>query len=74
MSDYQIPVGNYMFKVNNRNGNTRTRYEICSKLTIKTPERRELTSSVSIVNFEQVNADWDILSIRIAALFQVQGL
>ena len=30
------PVGNYMFKVNNRN--TRTRCEICSKLTIKTPE------------------------------------
>ena len=32
------PVGNYMFKVNNRN--TRTRRKICSKLTIKTPERR----------------------------------
>ena len=32
------PAGNYMFKVNNRN--TRTRCEICSKLTIKTPERR----------------------------------
>ena len=31
-------VGNYMFKVNNRN--TRIRCEICSKLTIKTPERR----------------------------------
>ena len=29
----------YMFKVNNRN--TRTRYEICSKITIKTPERRQ---------------------------------
>ena len=39
---YQIsksyPAGNCMFKVNNRN--TRTRCEICSKLTIKTPERR----------------------------------
>ena len=32
------PAGNYMFKVNNRN--TRTKCEICSKLTIKTPERR----------------------------------
>ena len=32
------PAGNYMFKVNNRN--TRTRCEICSKLTIKTPARR----------------------------------
>ena len=28
-----------MFKVNNRK--TRTRCEICSKLTIKTPERRQ---------------------------------
>ena len=35
------PAGNGMFKVNNRNNrNTRTRCEICSKLTIKTPERR----------------------------------
>ena len=32
-------VGNYIFKVNNRN--TRERCEICSKLTIKTPERRQ---------------------------------
>ena len=29
----------YLFKVNN--GNTRKRFEICSKLTIKTPERRQ---------------------------------
>ena len=34
-----IPTGSYMFKVNIRN--TRTRCEICSKLTIKTPERRQ---------------------------------
>ena len=55
---------------------SRTRSEICSKLTIKTPERRQcrrfgvftvnfLTyftpcSSVSIVNFEHVIAGWDI--------------
>ena len=32
------PVDNYIFKVNVRNA--RTRCEICSKLTIKTPERR----------------------------------
>ena len=32
------PAGNYMFKVNNKN--TRTTCEICSKLTIKIPERR----------------------------------
>ena len=31
------PVGIFLLKVNNRN---RTRCEICSKLTIKTPERR----------------------------------
>ena len=30
------PAGNYLFKVNN--GNTRLMCEICSKLTIKTPE------------------------------------
>ena len=48
-----------MVKVNNRN--TLTRSEICSKLTIKTPERRFFTpySSVFIVNFEQINAGWD---------------
>ena len=32
------PAGNYLLKFNNKN--TRTRCEICSKLTIKTPERR----------------------------------
>ena len=48
-----------MFKVNNRN--TRTKCEICSKLTIKTPERRYFTpySSVFIVTFEQINAGWE---------------
>ena len=69
-----IPAGNYMFKVNNRN--TRTKCEICSKLTIKVPERHQASfwclycwlwtyftpySSVSTVNFEQVNAGWDHL-------------
>ena len=48
-----IPVG----KVNNRN--SRTRCEIYSKSTIKTPERRQRCSSASIVHFEQENADWD---------------
>ena len=33
------PVDNYLLKVNNRN--TRTRCEICSKLTVKTPEPRQ---------------------------------
>ena len=34
----KYPAGNYLFKVNNKS--TRTRCEICSKLTIKTPEQR----------------------------------
>ena len=47
-------AGNYMFKVNNRNN--RTRCEICSKLTIKTPERRQWRrSGVFIVNFEHIS-------------------
>ena len=33
------PACNYMFKVNNRN--TRARCKMCSKGTIKTPERRQ---------------------------------
>ena len=37
---WDYPAGNYMFKVNNRN--TRARCEKCSKLTIKTPERRRI--------------------------------
>ena len=49
-----IPAGNYMFKVNNRN--TRTMWELCSKLTIKAPERRQWRrSGVFIVNFEHIS-------------------
>ena len=36
---WSLPAGIYLFKVSNRN--TRTRCEICSKLTIKTPKRRQ---------------------------------
>ena len=39
-----IPAGNYLLKVNNRN--TKTRYEICSKLTIKIPKRRHRLTSL----------------------------
>ena len=61
-----------MFKVNNRN--TNKRWKICLKLRVKTPKRRQhhpdvfnaefeqiphLSSSVSIVDFEQVNISWD---------------
>ena len=45
-----ISAGNYMFKVNNRN--PRTKCETCSKLTIKIQD--------FVVNFEKVNAGWDL--------------
>ena len=54
-----IPVNIYLFKVNN--GNTRERCKICSKLTIEVNTRGYFTpcSSVSTVDFEQVNVSWD---------------
>ena len=66
-----------MLKVNNVN--TKTICEICSKLTIKTPDRRHLCRSdifmvnfeqishcfgVSIVGFERVNAGWEVFVQR----------
>ena len=51
---YGVPGNIYLFKVNNRN--TRKRYEICSKFTLKAP-----FSSVSILDFERGNIsrlDW----------------
>ena len=47
---YDNLTGIYLLKASSRN--TRTRCEICSKLTIKTQEQR----LVSNVNFEHVNA------------------
>ena len=50
------PAGNYMFKVNN--GNTRTRCEICSKLTIKIPERRHwwfITTKPNTFSMKKIN-------------------
>ena len=47
----------YLANVNNRT--TRAMCEICSKLTIRTPERRY--SGIFIVNFEQANAGWELL-------------
>ena len=44
----------YLLKVNNRNA--RKKREICSKLTIKTPERCQWRrSGVFIVNFEHIS-------------------
>ena len=49
-----FPAGIYLLKVNNRN--TRTKCEVCSKLTIKIPERRRLgRSGIFIVNFEHIS-------------------
>ena len=49
----KIQRSNYMFEVHNRN--TRIWCEICLKLTIKTPERRQWRrSGVFIVNFEHI--------------------
>ena len=49
-----MPVGIYLLKGNN--GNTKTRSEICSKLTIKIPERRHCRrSGIMIVNFEHIS-------------------
>ena len=46
-----VPSRHYLLKVNNKNA--RTMCEICSKLTIKTPERPNWhRSGVFIVNFE----------------------
>ena len=50
----KIPANIHLFKVSSRK--TRKRHEICSKLTIKTPERRQLgRSSVFIVNFKHIS-------------------
>ena len=47
------PVNIYLFKVDNRN--TKKRCEICSKVTIKTPEQCQgRRSCVFIVNFEHI--------------------
>ena len=47
-------MGIYQLKVNNRN--TRSRCEICSELTIKTPERDDWRrSGIFIVNFEHIS-------------------
>ena len=66
-----VPAGNYLLKFLIRN--TRTRYEICSKLTIKTPERRGVVLVYlllilnifhtlfyfSVISFEHLIACWD---------------
>ena len=49
------PAGIYLLKVNNRN-TTKMKCEICSKLTVKTPERPHWhCSGVFIANFEHIS-------------------
>ena len=58
---YYYPSGIYLLKVNSRN--VRTRCEICSKLTLKTPERGQWRcsfSSVSFVTFEHLITGWTL--------------
>ena len=64
-----IPVNIYLFKVNNRN--TTKRCEISSNLTIKTYFTP--FSSVSIVDWEQVNAnrDYYFLSLLLLLIYFV---
>ena len=61
LSNY--PTNICLLKVNNRN--IRKRCEICSKLTIKTPERRHCRrSGVFFVNFELIShlfLLWEVL-------------
>ena len=55
----EVPAGIYLFKVSNR---IRTRWETCSKSTIKIVNFEHIftpCSSVSIINFEQASACWD---------------
>ena len=82
-----VSAGIYLLQVNNRN--TRTKYEICSKLTIKTPEWCQASfwylccelwtnftpcSSVSVVNFEHVIAGLDFSAHQSKNYQCLQGL
>ena len=48
-----IPAKIYLFEVNNRS--SRKNKEICSELTIKTPERRQWRGFDDFVNFERIS-------------------
>ena len=54
LKKYNFPANIYLFKVCNRN--TRKRYKLYSRLSIKTPERRQCHSSgIFFVNFEHIS-------------------
>ena len=51
----------YLLKVNNKNTrNTRTRFQICSKLIIK----KKPCPSVSVVNFQLIIAGWRVKCLK----------
>ena len=52
--DVVYPVDAYLLKVNNRNTKTKTRCEICLKLTINT-QNDARRPSIFIVNFERIS-------------------
>ena len=65
----------YLLKVNN--GKIETMYEICSKLTTNTPEKRPWRRSivdVSIVDFKRVNDSWKVSRELYAEIFKSFGL
>ena len=60
------PASIFLVKVNNRN--TRARCEICSKLTIKIPERCHCRrSGVFVVNFEHFS-DLDLVFLLLTLI------
>ena len=80
------PAGICMLKVNNRNTRTRcqiclkltiktgTRFEICSKLTIKTPKRRRWRrSGVFIANSEHVIVGLELYTCHPWSLVKTHG-
>ena len=57
-----VPDNIYLLKVNNKN--TKNISEICSKFTIKTPERHDWRcSDVFIINFERTSHFFSSISI-----------
>ena len=62
-----VPVGIYLLKANDRN--TRTRSEICSKLTLKTPKRRHW-----LVNFGYISHPVSMLLLLTLNMYLSTGL
>ena len=59
-----------MFKVNNKDSKTAKRHHCVVLMSLLlTLNIFHTLSSVSIVNFEQVNAGWDMLSLSNGCLF-----